>query len=167
MKKLTYFLVVAGILTMVSGSGFAQQQSTQSDLTDYVPKVDGLETEDEPLIADDLEGLFAAVNGGAEVYIQYGFRRALFQTFKTKNNNYIDFELLEMNGDEAAKRLYEKKTQGGVKKIDLGDEAVSGGYYIMLRIGRFYAAVSGPASEEEIESRLIEFTRAFEMKIRE
>ena len=83
--------------------------------------VNGWQPEDEAKYAAG-EDLFLLINGGAEVYHEYGFQEALFQTYSTKEGKSINLEVYEMVSQEAAFGIYSFKTGDDGHPIDLGHE---------------------------------------------
>lgn len=165
MKRTLIFIVAFFFVNFSFGTVCAEETKNKDDLMVYSPRMEGLTPDDSPQRAEGMEGLFAAINGGAEVYIQYGFKRALFQTYKTKNNRLFNFEIFEMNNADAAQNLYLHKTEGVPKKIKIGDQAVLADYYLIFRKGRFYVSLTGFDSDKETRDDLVAVAKAVEQRI--
>ena len=164
-KYLTIPLSMCLLIVMTFGTISAQESKSAKDLSIYLPDVDGLVPDGPPQKADDLEGLFARINGGAEQYVRYGFKTALFQTYKTGSGRSLEFEIFQMKNAKAAHQIYTLMAGQGNRKLDLGHEAVLGEYYLILRKGGFYVIITGPDSEEKARDELITVARAVEKKI--
>ena len=165
-KYLTIPLSMCLLILVTFGTISAQQSESREDLSIYLPHLDGLVPDGLPQKADDLEGLFARMNGGAEQYIRYGFRRALFQAYKTGGGRSLEFEMFQMKNSKAAHQIYTLMAGQGSRNLDMGDEAVLGEYYLILRKGEFYLTITGSDSEEKTRDELIAVARAVEKKIR-
>ena len=165
-KYLAIPLSICLLIVVTFGTISAQESKSSKDLSVYLPDVDGLVPDGPPQKADDLEGLFARINGGAEQYGRYGFRRALFQTYKTGSSRSIELEIFQMKNAEAAHQIYTLMAGQGNRKLDMGHEAVLGEYYLIFRKGRFYVTITGSDSEEKTRDELIAVARAVEKKIR-
>ncbi len=165
MKYLTIYLIVFLFVAVAFGNIRAQENKNQDDLSAYLPLLDGLEPEGSPQKADSEVSLFACINGGAELYVKYGFSRALFQTYKTKSNKFLNFEIFEMKNADAAHGVYILKAGSKGKKIKIGNEAVLEDYYLLFRKGRFYVSITGFDSEKETRDKLIAVAKAVEEKL--
>jgi hypothetical protein len=86
-------LIIFWLVVAPSGNISAQEPKSQDDLSAYLPNLAGLAPDGLPEKAEGAKGLFAVINGGAELFVKYGFCRALFQTYKTRGNKLINFEL--------------------------------------------------------------------------
>lgn len=133
----------------------AEESKNLGDLSSHLLDSDDFTPDGLSQKADDMEGLFAYMNGGAEQYIQYGFKRAIFQTYSGKNGIQFNLEIFEMNNPDAARAIYKAKTGDSGKKIDIGSEAVLEDYYLLFRKGRFYVSLTGYDSEKDTLDLLI------------
>ncbi len=165
MKYLTIYLFVFLFVAATFGNICAQERKNQDDLSAYLPSLDGLDPEGLPQKADSGESLFACINGGAELYVKHGFSRAFFQTYKTENNKFLNFEIFEMKNADAAHSVFILKGGNSGKKIKIGNEAVLEDYYLLFRKGRFYVSLTGFDSEKETRDKLIAVAKAVEEKI--
>ena len=164
-KYLTIPLGICLLIAATFGTISAQESTSADGLSVYLPHMDGLVPDGLPQKADDLESLFAKMNGGAEPYVRYGFLRALFQTYKTGSNRLLDFEIFQMKNAKAAHQVYTLMAGRGNKKLDIGHEAVLGEYYLIFRKGGFYVTITGSDSEEKTKDELIAVARAVEEKV--
>ena len=164
-KYLTIPLSMCLTIVVTFGTISTQESKSAEDLSIYLPHMDGLVPDGLPQRADDLEGLFARMNGGAEQYLRYGFSRALFQAYKTGGNRSLDFEIFQMKNAKAAHQIYTLMAGRGNKKLDIGHEAVLGEYYLIFRKGEFYVTITGSDSEEKTRDELIAVARAVEEKV--
>ena len=165
MKCLTIYLIMFFFVAALIGNIYAQEPKNRNDLSACLPRLAGLDPEGLPQKADSDESLFASINGGAELYVKYGFCRALFQTYKTNSNKFINLEIFEMKNADAAHGVYILKAGGSGKRIKIGNEAVLEDYYLIFRKGRFYVSLTGFDSEKETRDRLIVVAKAVEERI--
>lgn len=165
MKYLIIYLIMFLFVATPLGDIYAQELKDRDDLSAYLPYMDGLDLEGLPQKAEDDKSLFACINGGAELYVKYGFYKALFQTYKTKNNKFLNLEIFEMKNADAAHGVYNLKTGSSGKRIKIGNEAVLEDYYLIFRKGRFYVSLTGSDSEKETRDDLIAIAKSVEEKI--
>ena len=164
-KYLTIPLSICLLIVVSFGTIFATESKPSEDLSIYLPNVDGLVPDGLPQKADDLEGLFRIMNGGAEQYVQHGFRKALFQTYKIESSRSLELEIFQMKNAKAAHLIYTLMAGSGNKKLDVGHEAVLGEYYLIFRKGGFYVIITGSDSEEKTRDELTAVARAVEEKM--
>ena len=67
------------------------------------------------------EDLFLYINGGAEIYHEYGFNNVIVQDYKDRDNRLISLEMYGMNSPESAYGMYTFKRSQEGKKLELGD----------------------------------------------
>lgn len=88
------------------------------------------------------EELFYLINGGADLYLEYGFIRVIAQTYENNAGHKIQLEIYEMDRDSAAFGIFTaQKTRTGIY-TDLGDLSLKtthslavwkSSYFILLR----------------------------------
>ena len=154
--------------------GFLVLQSTllsfceaeQLELADYLPDPAGFQPwtpEDEPRTAEG-ETLFMLINGAAELYFEYGFKRTIFQSY-AQGDEWIDLEIYEMEDAAAAYGLQSIKQGNSGKALDIGQEAFLEEYYLNFRKGNVQVSVVGQDESDATVEALIEIARAVESKI--
>ena len=106
--------------------------------------------ETEPLTYQGTE-LYTFMDGGAEVYLEYGFERLESQIYR-RGEDEITVELYRM-GDGAYGMITFLRPVGA-EKIAVGDAAFLSGYYLVFVKGPFLCAVTAqsefPASREAV-----------------
>ncbi len=95
------------------------------------------------------EALFNVINGGAEMYLQIGFRQAVFNAFKNPNGLTVNLEIYEMDDPEAARAIFAQKAGNSGHKVPFGQDARLDSYYLNFWRGRYQVTISGYASTPE------------------
>ncbi len=103
---------------------------------------DGWKTTGAPATAAG-ETLFRVINGGAEIYLQTGFRQARFTTFQTPEGLNINLEIYEMSDPAAARSIFAQKTGDTGVKAPYGQEARLEAYYLNFWRDRYQVTISG------------------------
>lgn len=139
------------------------------DIIDYLPKAGELGDWNP---SDDLqhmkgEDLFLLINGGAEVYHEYGFKEVLAQGFKNKNKKSFNLEIFRMTSPDAAYGIYTFKTGQEGKPLEVGDEGLLEEYYLNFRKGSYLVTITGFDSEKETIDGLIHAANVIAAKIKE
>jgi hypothetical protein len=98
------------------------------------------------------EDLFTYIDGGAEIYQEYGFRRVIVQDYKSAAGTSVSLELFEMATPAAAYGMFTFKRSGQGKVLPLGSGTEIEDYYLNLWQGRFLATLTGfDASAKTVE----------------
>jgi hypothetical protein len=89
------------------------------------------------------EELFTFIDGGADIYLEYGFQQVITNEYENPQERSIKLEIYEMTDDAAAFGLFSLNigTQG--KHVAIGNEGRQYDYYIMFWKNRFLVFVSG------------------------
>lgn len=160
-------VVCVGLLIAVHGAQPAFGQDQPMELMEYLPDPAALqpwEPEDEPRAAEG-ETLFMLINGAAEMYFEYGFHRAIFQSYIDGEGQWIDLEIYEMTDAAAAYGLQSIKQGRNGKAVDIGDAAYLEEYYLNFRKGRVQVSVVGEDSSEAALEAVMTIARAVEARI--
>ncbi|MDW7761672.1 MAG: DUF6599 family protein [Acidobacteriota bacterium] len=91
----------------------------------------------------DGEDLFIYINGGAEIYMEYGFRAAVVQDFRSPGGRDISLELFAMDSPEAAFGMYSFKISGKGDPVGFGEGGELSSYYLNFWKGPIVATLTG------------------------
>ncbi len=111
------------------------------------------------------DDLFTLINGGAEIYHEYGFKQAISQSYKNKKGKSFNIEIYEMESPEATYGVYSFKTGNSGKPVEAGHEALLEDYYLNCRKGNFMVTVVGFDSEKVTIDALILAAKTVSAKI--
>jgi len=100
------------------------------------------------------EDLYLYINGGAEIYHEYGFRRVAVQEFRHEAGQAISMEIFEMSDPSAAFGIFSFKTTPEGQELPIGDQALLESYYLNIRKGRYLMTLTGFDEEESTLSGL-------------
>ena len=89
------------------------------------------------------EDLYTYIDGGAEIYHEYGFRRVAVQDYKDAGGRSVSLEIFEMDSPEAAYGIYSFKRSGKGKSVPLGAGGDLEDYYLNFWEGRYLATLTG------------------------
>jgi len=104
--------------------------------------------------------LYELINGGAEVYHQFGFVQALATQYSDDEDRSISLEVFEMRDAEGAHSIYVEKTGESGEPLDIGDEAAGEDYFLNFRSGRYLVTVTGFDSDAETQDGILRLARA-------
>jgi hypothetical protein len=137
----------------------APEPPTPSGLEAAAATVDGWQLDGEPQIFVG-EALFELINGGAELYHQLGFVRALSAEYVDGEDRAISLEVFEMGDLEGTKQIFAEKTGGSGEPADIGDEAAVESYYMNARVDRYLITITGFESDEATTAGILKIGAA-------
>ncbi len=109
--------------------------------------------------------LFSYINGGAEIYLEYGFRRVLAQEYKDAEGHRLSLEIFDMDSPESAYGIFSFKRSASGKPVDLGDEADLADYYLNVWKGHFLITITGLDTEAKTLTAILELGKLVAEKI--
>lgn len=112
------------------------------------------------------DDLFLFINGGADLYQEYGFIQAMSLEYRKKQNRSINVEIYEMSDAKSAYGIFTSKTGKGGKKMAIGHEARLEDYYLNVWQGNFLVTLIGFDSHPETVDGLVTIARAVAKKIK-
>ena len=157
------FLAVCSIFAL------ANQSFSATDLQRLLPQESELgdwKPEGAPQVFRG-EDLYDYIDGGAEIYFEYGFHRVLVQDYRKRNGPLISLEVFEMAAPESAYGIYSFKAGLRGDTIELGDETRLADYYLNLWKGHFVLTLTGTQPGEEIRTGLLTMAQSVESRIKE
>jgi hypothetical protein len=89
------------------------------------------------------EDLYTYIDGGAEIYQEYGFRRVVLQDYKNAAGKSVSLEIFEMETPDAAFGMFTFKRSGKGKAVGLGSGGELEDYYLNFWKGRFIVTLTG------------------------
>lgn len=111
--------------------------------------------------------LFTFINGGADIYHEYGFNRVITQEFGSSDNQHsINVEIYEMNDPASAFGIYTFKIGNKGKKLSIGQDALLQNYYLNFWKGKYLIILTGFDSEKATTDGLITLAEAISGKIK-
>lgn len=149
-KKIHWILLVFFVF-FLNPNCKRQPTSGTLDISLYLPssgEVDGWDRE-RVLHSYSGEDLFTYINGGAEIYHEYGFMQVVVQDYKNANERSLSVEIFKMENPAAAYGIYSfKKSQDGIP-WETAHEGRLEGYYLNFWKGHFLVTITGFDEEDE------------------
>ncbi len=112
--------------------GFLNGLSAQDDLEKLLPGEDikgNWKMEDSVKVYSD-EDLYTYIDGGADIYLEYGFDRVLSCRYVNPTANRLHIEIYKMKDPDAAYGIFSLNSTGLGHPVDVGDEAFQYDYYM-------------------------------------
>ncbi|MBN1940212.1 MAG: hypothetical protein JW843_11550 [Candidatus Aminicenantes bacterium] len=145
----------------------------QADLSIFVPAPEEApgwtaKGEAQRFSGDDL---YIYINGGAEIFNEYGFRRVLAQDFAHKDGRGVTLEIFEMSDAAAAFGIYSFQTSGKGRPAGLGTDGEVEEYYLRFWKGPYLVVATGfdPAGEgrKNLLEGVLVVARATDLRMKE
>jgi hypothetical protein len=112
------------------------------------------------------EDLFFYINGGAEIYHEYGFERVIVQDYRTPNGRSASLEIYKMSSPDSAFGIYTFKSSGKGQELKVGHGCKLQDYYLNFWKGQYLVTITGFDAEEETIDGLKSIASAVDKKIR-
>jgi hypothetical protein len=157
--RLAFLALSIILLFCLSSTSFNNIDVKSTDLSSCIPhddEIPGWFKEDVHRIYKG-ESLYEYINGGAEIYHEYGFKQVITQDYSSKASESLSLEIFEMDDDTAAYGIYTFKTGTTGKRIPLGNQAVLESYYINVWQAHYVVTISAFSQSEEMQQVLITF----------
>lgn len=157
---------VVGVLFQLS---FSSQQKSADSILRFLPVENEMPAwkplaEPETVEGDDL---FLLINGGAEIYHEYGFKRAVIQSYENRDGLSLNIEIYEMEDSCSAYGVFSFKTSSHGEKLNVGSDAHLEDYYLNFWKNNYVVTLIGFDTAPSTQEALIEFARKIEPKIPE
>ncbi len=155
-----------GLILLLTAAGAVAQQAP-GDLFGYLPssaEVAGWTPNDEPKNYRG-DGLYVMIDGGADIYREYGFTQVLCAEYVNVRGKSIKLEIYEMESPAAAYGIYTFKTGDGGKALAVGREALLEDYYLNFWKGNLLITAIGQDSEEETVEGVVSLAKAVDARI--
>jgi hypothetical protein len=155
-------VLVAALIASAAAAG-----PRQGPLRGYLPAagaIPGWATDGGP---QEFEGddLYAYIDGGAEIYQEYGFVRIIVQDYKNTSGKSVSLEVFEMTTPAAAFGMYTFKRSGNGRAADLGAGGELESYYLNFWKGRFLVTLTGFDDSRETVNGILAVGSAVDTKL--
>jgi hypothetical protein len=84
------------------------------------------------------ENLFSYINGGADIYLEYGFDKVVSCKYRNLTATEIHLEIYKMTSDTAAFGIFSLSSSGNGISIDQGTKAYLYDYYLDFWKGQYF-----------------------------
>ena len=150
-SKKVYCILLIFFLFFLYPNCKPQPTSGTLDISLYLPasgEVDEWKKE-RALLSYSGEDLFTYINGGAEIYHEYGFKQVVVQDYKNANERSLSVEIFKMENPAAAYGIYSFKKSPEGKPWETAHEGRLEGYYLNFWKDHFLVTITGFDEEDE------------------
>ena len=111
------------------------------------------------------DALYEYINGGAEIYREYGFVRVVVQDYINDEGKSVSVELFQMASPESAYGMYTSKTGLEGKKVSVGNGGQLADYYMNFWKGSMLVTLTGFDETQETRTALGDIAECIDSKI--
>ncbi|KAA3616614.1 MAG: hypothetical protein DWQ05_12855 [Calditrichaeota bacterium] len=144
-----------------------EKSEISQSLENLLPRNDelaGWTLDGDPEVATG-EDLYLLINGGAEIYHEYGFKRVVFQRYTHEIAGDLNVEIYEMDSPQAAYGIYTFKTGDEGKSIKFGNAGWLESYFLNYWKGNFLVTIIGMTPESDMADFISEMGIIIDLKI--
>ena len=156
-------------IVLLLGAAAAAARPSPGDLSGYRPAngdVCDWRPDGEPTVYRG-EALFRMINGGADIYHEYGFSQVMRETYFNAGERSINLEIYRMKSPAAAYGIYSFKAGEGGTPMAIGQEARLQDDYLNFWKGDLLAAVIGLDPGPETVQGVVALAKAVDGRIAE
>jgi hypothetical protein len=161
---LILLFLVCGADPSLSSSPVAGESQDAFSLLPAAEEIEGWQKAPPPVIYTD-EELYDYIDGGAEIFFDYGFKQVLVQEFE-KGTMRIALEVYEMASADAARGIFTHRASTGEKQVSIGQEGRLGDDYLTFHDGPYFVSVTGMETGPEISRGVQTIARAVADRIK-
>ncbi len=119
---------------------------------------------DGPAAHYDQATLSNLVDGAAELFLTFGFSRAVTQEY-ARGDDSVSCTIYEMASPDAAQGIFAHRLSPGAEHLAMGDGAARSGFQLTFRQGRHYVVIETSTTGAEADRVLETFARAISTRI--
>ena len=160
----TFKAVIIIIFIFISITGVSRILNTKSAITVMLP--DNLY--DWKVSLQDLiynsENLFDYIDGGAEVYLSYGFKKLVTRTYNASNQPNIQVDIFDMGTSQNAFGVFSHSREKEDKKFGQGSQYTSG--LLLFWKNRYFISILSYPETEKSKKAVFSLARHIESSIK-
>jgi len=142
---------------------FAQQE----ELMNLLPtgeQLKGFELKAEPEYYQG-DDLFFLINGGADIYLEYGFKDVISASFANETGQNFKAEIYQMLNDSATYGIFSFNSGNKAVTYNIGDACIIQNDFLIFIKGNYYTVLTTNSNKEEEQLNLVEFAEVMSDKI--
>jgi len=113
------------------------------------------------------EELYRLIDGGADIFLEYGFIKVLTQRYIYSQDKLISAEIYEMKDSSAAFGIFSLFTFETGKPVKFNSNAFAGDEFLLFQKGKYYVSLSGNESSERVKDGLFKIGEQIEKNIKQ
>ena len=111
------------------------------------------------------KALYAFIDGGADLFLEYGFRQVVAREYAGEGNASINLEIYEMEDAGAAFGIWSVRSGREAKPVHIGQGGSAHPYYIMFWKGQYYVSLAASDSSLVCRQGMESIARAVDHRL--
>jgi len=111
------------------------------------------------------QDLFSLIDGGAELFLRFGFERAVAQEYAGGKGGAMRLEIYRMQDQAGARAVYAQKIGQDAAPLRIGVAGVQGDYYLIFWQDRYFVTITALDQESATTKALLPLGRAVEKRL--
>jgi len=144
-------------------AGFAVAEEELSLLLPKAEEIIPWKIAGEPLFYQG-EYLYDFIDGGAEIFLEYGFRQVLSQEYQLGDYNLM-VNIYQMDGNIAAFGIFSNNTSTRFKSIDLGNGGFQTEFSVNFWQAEYFITIESFQAEPSVSEALLKFASLISKRI--
>jgi hypothetical protein len=139
----------------------------QKSLADVLPESGEVAGWNKHRVTQHYEGedLYEYIDGGAEIYHEYGFIQVVVQDYISDAEKSVSVEIFEMASPASAYGIYTFKTHSKGQMVRLGADAQLADYYLNFWKGPILVTITGFDETEDTRAGLLNIAKSVNSKM--
>jgi hypothetical protein len=145
MRGLGPVLVIGFLVVGIAAGGRVSASRSDESLERLLPagnETAGWKAMDKPQVFNK-ETLFDYIDGGAEIYLEYGFRQLVVQEYRNEAGGSVVIEVFEMESSPSALGMYTFKSASAGSEVSIGQGGQLADYYLNFWKGNYLVTLTG------------------------
>jgi hypothetical protein len=111
------------------------------------------------------EDLFTLIDGGADIYFEYGFKQVIAAEYRNNQESSIKLELYEMSDDSAAFGIFSLNSVTQGKKAQIGNDGIFNGYYLIFWKNSFFVLLTASDTASETIAEMLAISTRIDQRL--
>jgi len=123
-------------------------------------------TEADPPKVYEGDDLFVLINGGADLFFEYGFQNVVLYRYVNNQDQRIRAEVYEMEDDHAAYGIYLKYLPKDAQALESGDKGYLSDSYLGFWKEKYFCIITLENPNEEVRADAVHLAGIFDEKLK-
>jgi hypothetical protein len=159
MKKIFAFISVFFSIQLLA------QKAILQELLPSINELKGFELKTEPEYYQG-DDLFYLINGGADIYLEYGFKDVISAAYENEKGDGFKAEIYQMFNDSAAYGIFSFNRNDKTIYHDIGDESIRQDDFLIFIKGHYYVVLTTQSNQEVQHIDLLKKAKMISSKLK-
>lgn len=157
-------IIISVLTVLLFLTGMGQELSKIKSLLPVVDEYKNWSIKDSAEVYFD-DDLFLYINGGADIYLEYGFEKVVACKYKNYDANTILVDIYKMTDPSAAYGIFSLNSSTRGNSIELGTKSILYDYYLDTWKGSYFIRCTANSKEGGIMDTLLLLAKQIDAKI--